>query len=89
MTAFLTVFDPTPEKTRHYLTAFSRPDPSRIRFLVERDNRPVGHIGLCNTAADGAEIDNVMRGEPDAATARRLWRRVSARPRSMRRRRQS
>jgi RimJ/RimL family protein N-acetyltransferase len=64
MTAFLTVFVPTPEKTRHYLTAFALPDPARILFLIERHDRPVGHIGLCNIAADGAEIDNVMRGEP-------------------------
>jgi len=63
MTAFLTVFDPTPEKTRSYLTAFSLPDPARILFLIECDDRAVGHIGLCNIAADGAEIDNVMRGE--------------------------
>lgn len=64
MTAFLTVFDPTPEKTHHYLTAFSLPDPARILFLIEHEDRTVGHIGLCNIAADGAEIDNVMRGEP-------------------------
>ena len=66
MTAFLTVFAPTPEKTRNYLNDFSLPDPARMLFLVaDCDNRYVGHIGLCNIAADGAEIDNVMRGEVD------------------------
>jgi len=64
MAAFLTVFDPTPEKTRSYLTAFSLPDPARVLFLIEHEDRTVGHIGLCNIAAGGAEIDNVMRGEP-------------------------
>jgi RimJ/RimL family protein N-acetyltransferase len=65
MTAFLTVFIPTLEKTRNYLTAFSLPDGARILFLIaDRESRYVGHIGLCNIAADGAEIDNVIRGEP-------------------------
>lgn len=63
MTAFLTVFVPTPEKTRSYLMDFSLPDPARILFLIERDNRDVGHIGLCNITPDQAEIDNVIRGE--------------------------
>jgi RimJ/RimL family protein N-acetyltransferase len=65
MRSFLTVFEPTLEKTRNYLTAFSLPDDARILFLlVSRENRYVGHIGLCNIAADGGEIDNVIRGEP-------------------------
>jgi len=65
MRSFLTVFDPTLEKTRNYLTAFSLPDHARILFLVtNRENRYVGHIGLCNIASDGGEIDNVIRGEP-------------------------
>ena len=65
MAAFLTVFSPTPEKTRNYLTAFSLPDPARILFLVaDLHGRHVGHVGLCNIAAAGAEIDNVVRGEP-------------------------
>jgi RimJ/RimL family protein N-acetyltransferase len=65
MAAFLTVFIPTLEKTHHYLTSFSLPDAARILFLVaDREHRYVGHIGLCNIAAEGAEIDNVVRGEP-------------------------
>jgi RimJ/RimL family protein N-acetyltransferase len=65
MKSFLTVFNPTLEKTRNYLTAFSLPDAARILFLVvNRESRFVGHIGLCNIAPDGGEIDNVIRGEP-------------------------
>jgi len=65
MRSFLTVFDPTLEKTRNYLTGFSLPDDARILFLVvDSENRHVGHIGLCNIAPDGGEIDNVIRGEP-------------------------
>jgi RimJ/RimL family protein N-acetyltransferase len=65
MRSFLTVFNPTLEKTRNYLTAFSLPDHARILFLVvDRENRHVGHIGLCNIAPNGGEIDNVIRGEP-------------------------
>lgn len=65
MRSFLTVFDPTLEKTRNYLTGFSLPDDARILFLVvDSENRRVGHIGLCNIAPDGGEIDNVIRGEP-------------------------
>jgi RimJ/RimL family protein N-acetyltransferase len=64
MAAFLTVFTPTPDKTRDYLTAFSLPDPGRILFLLaDRAGRHVGHIGLCNITAADAEIDNVIRGE--------------------------
>src|ERR1043165_7023334 len=64
MTAFLTVFVPTPEKTRHYLTEFSLPDAARVLFLItDHDGRHVGHIGLCNIASDGVEIDNLSRGE--------------------------
>ena len=64
MKAFLTVFTPTLEKTQNYLTDFSLPDPARILFLAaDRASRHVGHIGLCNITADGAEIDNVVRGE--------------------------
>jgi RimJ/RimL family protein N-acetyltransferase len=65
MAAFLTVFVPNLERTREYLSAFSLPDPARILFLIaDRDRRYIGHIGLCNIAAGGAEIDNVIRGEP-------------------------
>jgi RimJ/RimL family protein N-acetyltransferase len=65
MRSFLTVFNPTLERTRNYLTAFSLPDEARILFLVaDREKRYVGHIGLCNIAPDGGEIDNVIRGEP-------------------------
>ena len=64
MAAFLTVFAPTREKTYDYLNAFSLPDPARILFLiVDPQKSYVGHIGLCNIAPDGAEIDNVIRGE--------------------------
>src|ERR1044072_2380662 len=65
MPSFLTVSIPPPEKPRRYLTEFSLPDAARILFLVtDCDSRYVGHIGLCNISPDGAEIDNVMRGEP-------------------------
>ncbi len=64
MTSFLTVFVPTAEKTRRFLMEFSLPDPARILFLIERNDRPVGHIGLCNIAPDSVEIDNAIRGEP-------------------------
>ena len=61
---FLTVFEPSVEKTRSYLTGFSLPDPDRILYLIEdADGRRVGNIGLCNVTADAAELDNVVRGE--------------------------
>ena len=61
---FLTVFEPSVEKTRSYLTGFSLPDPGRILFLVrDSDGRSVGNIGLCNVNTDAAELDNVVRGE--------------------------
>jgi RimJ/RimL family protein N-acetyltransferase len=64
MEAFLTIFTPSREKTRSYLTDFSLPDPARILFLAaSRENRLIGHIGLCNIASDSVEIDNVLRGE--------------------------
>ena len=64
---FLTVFEPTPEKTSAYLQRLSLPDPGRILFLIEdADRRRVGNIGLCNISENSAEVDNVVRGEPAA-----------------------
>jgi RimJ/RimL family protein N-acetyltransferase len=65
MSAFLTVFVPTKEKTRGYLCDFSLPNSARLLFLIkDQGRRPIGHIGLCNIAPGSAEVDNVIRGEP-------------------------
>lgn len=64
MRGFLTVFAPTPEKTRAYLHKIALADPTRILFLVrDLEGRPIGNIGLCNVAPGEAEVDNVVRGE--------------------------
>lgn len=64
LNCFLSVFEPSIEKTRDYLTKFSLPDRSRILFLIESaDGTAVGNIGFCNIAARSAELDNVIRGE--------------------------
>lgn len=64
MTSFLTVFEPSLEKTDGYVNRFSLPDPARILFLVlAADRSRVGHIGVCNVGPSEAEIDNVLRGE--------------------------
>lgn len=68
MDGFLTVFAPTPDKTRGYLQKLALPDPGRVLFLIEdADGRRVGNIGLCNIAPGEAEVDNVVRGEAVAA----------------------
>lgn len=64
MTGFLTVFEPTIEKTRGYLEKLVLTDPARILFLIlDPNGRPVGNIGLCNVTAADAEVDNIVRGE--------------------------
>ena len=64
MSGFLTVFQPTMEKTRDYLDRLAVPDPRRVLFLIQdAEGRRVGNIGLCNIAPGKAEIDNVVRGE--------------------------
>jgi RimJ/RimL family protein N-acetyltransferase len=61
---FLTVFEPSIESMRNYLLNFSLPDPARVLFLLkDAAGRRVGHMGLCNISEQGAELDNVMRGE--------------------------
>ena len=62
--AFLTVVEPDPENTRRYLEEVSLSDPARILFLVvDLQERLIGNIGFCNVDANGAELDNVVRGE--------------------------
>lgn len=64
MESFLTVFEPSIEKTQSYLRKFSLPDPARILFVIQDiSGTRVGNIGLCNIAPDSAELDNVIRGE--------------------------
>lgn len=64
MRSFLTVFEPSLEKTRGYLEAVALADSARLLFLIEdAEGRAVGNIGLCNITAADAEIDNVIRGE--------------------------
>ena len=64
MTGFLTVFEPTVDKTRGYLEKLVLTDPARILFLIlDPAGRPVGNIGLCNVTGADAEVDNIVRGE--------------------------
>lgn len=64
-TAFLTVFEPSLETTRSYLTNISLPDPGRILFVITGiDGSFVGCAGLRSVEADSAELDSVLRGEP-------------------------
>ena len=63
-TSFLTVFEPSVDKTRSYLTDLVLVDPTRILFLAAGQSGDlVGNIGLCNITETSAEIDNVLRGE--------------------------
>jgi hypothetical protein len=65
MEAFLTRFAPSLDSTSRYLLSYSLPDRKRVLFLIDDlTGRHVGHIGLCNIAPTGFEIDNVVRGEP-------------------------
>jgi RimJ/RimL family protein N-acetyltransferase len=65
MGSFLTIFDPTLEKTIEYLVSFLLPDPARILFLLcDIQHQLIGHIGFCNISGQSAEVDNVIRGEP-------------------------
>lgn len=64
ITRFLTVFEPTLEKTQGYLDGLVLVDPARILFLVvDADGQRIGNIGLCSVTDDEAEVDNVIRGE--------------------------
>lgn len=62
---FLSVVPPDPDRTRAYLANKATPEPDRILFLIEdEEGRLVGHAGLRGICATGAELDNVLRGEP-------------------------
>lgn len=64
MDCFLTVFLPSLDKTRGYLTKTYLPDNERILFFVTDDSeRLIGISGFCHVSADAAELDMVIRGE--------------------------
>jgi RimJ/RimL family protein N-acetyltransferase len=61
--SFLSDFEATEDRTRHWLTAVAGPDASRILFMVETaDGLPFGHVGLCNVDDTYGELDNIVRG---------------------------
>lgn len=67
--AFPNRFPVTLEGTARWLRERVLEVADRLLFLIELpDGRPIGHIGIANTFADGerVEIDSVLRGDPAA-----------------------
>jgi RimJ/RimL family protein N-acetyltransferase len=63
MTRFLTVFEPSQEKTRHYVDKIYLPDVELILFFIRERNLLIGHIGFKNLGTSEPELYNVLRGE--------------------------
>lgn len=64
MQSFLTVFSPSLEKTRRYLSNVYLPDNGRLLFFVTDDSgRRIGIGGFRDVSAESAELDLVIRGE--------------------------
>lgn len=63
--AFLTVFSPSLDKTRSYLSDIYLPDEGRILFfVVDQSGRRIGIAGFRDISVGSAELDLVIRGEP-------------------------
>jgi len=61
--AFLTQFEATPERTSAWLEKTVLPDPARRLFIIRDAQGAVGTIGYIHLTAEGAELDNLLRGE--------------------------
>jgi RimJ/RimL family protein N-acetyltransferase len=67
VTAFLTEFEATPERTARWLATTVHQDDTKIIFMVdELDGRTVGYMGLAAINWDSGyfEADSIVRGEP-------------------------
>jgi hypothetical protein len=94
VTAFLTEFEATPDRTAAWLESAVGPDPGRIIFtLREPDGAIFGHCGLAfaDWTTGTFELDGVARGTPAvpggmSAAVRTLlnWSIDTARPRRLR-----
>lgn len=64
MKFFLTHFQPSVDRTRHWLLNTVLPAEDRLFFLIETEpNSFVGNFGLANVSASSAELDNLIRGQ--------------------------
>lgn len=64
MRYFLTQFEAMNERTKSWLNNVVIKDDSRLLFLItDETNRSIGNFGICNITSDGAELDNLIRGE--------------------------
>src|SRR5210317_1681480 len=64
MKCYLTQFKATPERTLIWLQQIVALEDNRLLFLVTtKEDKMIGHIGLCNIASDNIELDNLVRGE--------------------------
>jgi hypothetical protein len=60
---FLTQFEATSARTRHWLESVIFPDSKRVMFLIENEEHlRLGHLGVINLNHDSAELDNMIRG---------------------------
>ena len=64
MKYYLTQFKATPERTLIWLQQIVALEDQRLLFLITtKEDKMIGHIGLCNIASDSVELDNLVRGE--------------------------
>lgn len=60
---FLSQFEPTIERTQAYFREIALAKSDRaLFFLVDPENRVMGHMGIANWTTTSAELDNVVRG---------------------------
>jgi len=61
--AFASTFSPTVERTRAWLRDTVLTDSSRLLFLINYAERPIGHVGFRDLTAEDYQGDNLVRGE--------------------------
>lgn len=65
MRFFLSQFEATEERTKHWLNSVVIPSEDRILFeLLDETGRAIGNAGVCNLSDHSCELDNFIRGEP-------------------------
>jgi RimJ/RimL family protein N-acetyltransferase len=62
---FLTQFEATPERTRHWLETIAFSETNRLLFLIYSEDLLVGHYGFRDLIGDSVLADNLLRGERD------------------------
>jgi len=66
--SFFSQVDSSSESMLWYLSEYSINDPNRILFLIRKNEKFLGHLGLSSISTGGAEIDNVMKSQDKAQT---------------------